>query len=98
MQDCKSVETSVKRNLKLIKAENEKLVYATLFKQVVGSLRYICNSRPNITFGVGLVSRFMNDSKVSHIISPKRIMRYLKGTQSFGLVIGIPKIKRKKSW
>ncbi|MCI62968.1 hypothetical protein A2U01_0084225, partial [Trifolium medium] len=40
--------------LKLSKSENEQAVDATLFKQVVGSsLRFICNTRPDINYAVG---------------------------------------------
>lgn len=59
---------------------------ATLFKQVVRSLRYICNNRPDIIFGVGLVSTFMRELKIFHMVTVKRILRYLRGTQDFELL------------
>ncbi|GAU23292.1 hypothetical protein TSUD_237460 [Trifolium subterraneum] len=34
---------------------------------------------------VGSVSRFMSNPKASHMVAAKRILRYLKGTQDFGL-------------
>ncbi|PNY14437.1 putative copia-type protein, partial [Trifolium pratense] len=64
---------------------DEQAVDATLFKQVVGSLRFICNIRPDINYAVGSVSRFMSKPKTSHLIAAKRILRYLKGTQDYGL-------------
>jgi hypothetical protein len=60
-------------------------VDATLFKQVVGSLRFICNTRPDINYDVGSVSRFMSNPKTPHLIAAKRILRYLKGTKEYGL-------------
>jgi hypothetical protein len=72
-------------NLKLSKGEDEQAVEATLFKQVVGSLRFICNTRSDINYAVGSVSRFMSNPKASHMVAAKRILRYLKGTQDFGL-------------
>ena len=42
-------------------------VNTTLFKQIVGSLRYVCNNRPDIGFLVGLVSKYTDKSKVSHM-------------------------------
>jgi hypothetical protein len=66
--------------------ENEKTVNNTLFRQIVGSLRFVCNSIPDISFGVGLVSIFMETPKLSHLITAKRILRYLKGTSNFGIL------------
>ncbi|GAU50842.1 hypothetical protein TSUD_232190 [Trifolium subterraneum] len=85
MEHCNEVETPIEANLKLSKGEDEQAVDATLFKQVVGSLRFICNTRPNINYAVGSVSRFMSNPKASHMVASKRILRYLKGTRDFGL-------------
>nr|KYP63658.1 Copia protein [Cajanus cajan] len=65
---------------------SRKFVDGTLYKQIVGSLGFLCNSRPNICFEVGLVSRFMSDPRVSHMVATKRTIRYLKGTQKYGLL------------
>ncbi|CAH9119315.1 unnamed protein product [Cuscuta epithymum] len=45
-----------------------------------GCLRFMCHSRPEIMFGVGMVSRFMQEPRHSHLVAAKRILRYLKGT------------------
>jgi len=42
-------------NLKLTKELNEKALDATLFKHIVESLKYLCNSRHDIIYGVGLI-------------------------------------------
>ncbi|XP_052730517.1 secreted RxLR effector protein 161-like [Vigna angularis] len=73
-------------NLKLFSQEKESKVDATLFKQIVRFLRYMCNSRPDISFGVGLVSRFMHDPRQSHLAAAKHILRYLKGTTNYSLL------------
>lgn len=76
----------IKSNLKLEKNGDEDKVDATLFKQIVGSLRYVRNSRPDIGFSVGLVSRYMDDLRVSHMQVTRRIFRYLKGTLNYGIL------------
>ncbi|PNX56200.1 copia-type polyprotein, partial [Trifolium pratense] len=86
MENCNEVETLMEANLKLSKSEDEQAVDATLFKQVVGSLRFICNTRPDINYAVGLMSRLMSKPKTSHLIAAKKILRYLKGTHDYGLV------------
>ena len=55
-------------------------VYSTLFKSLVGSLRYLTITRPNIIYGVELVSRYMETPKESHWLAAKRILRCIKGT------------------
>jgi hypothetical protein len=72
--------------LKLVLNSEEKQVDPTLYKQIVGSLRYRCNSRPDICFAVGTVSRFMSNPRTSHSLAAKRILRYLKGKMELGLL------------
>jgi hypothetical protein len=51
----------------------------------VGSLIYITTTRPNISFVVGIISRFMQNPCEGHWSTTKRVLKYLKGTQDFGL-------------
>ncbi|XP_057432268.1 secreted RxLR effector protein 161-like [Lotus japonicus] len=76
-------------NLKLDKCETESLVDATEYRQMVGSLRFICHTRPEISFSVGMVSRFMSEPRHSHQIAAKRILRYLKATLSYGIMFPV---------
>ena len=59
MLNSNSVGTPVECGVKLSKHDNEENVNPTFFKSLVGSLRYLACTRPNILFGVGLVSRYM---------------------------------------
>jgi hypothetical protein len=52
----------------------------------VGSLRYLCNSRPDIEYAVRIISRFMSGPRVSHLLAAKRVMIYIKGTLVFGIL------------
>ncbi|CAJ2633216.1 unnamed protein product [Trifolium pratense] len=76
-------------NLKLEKNQNEEAVDPTMFKQIVGCLRYLCNSRPDICFVVGLVSRFMEEPRKSHMNAARRVLRYIAGTLEFGILFPI---------
>ena len=58
---------------------------STLFKSLVVSLRYVTCTRSNISFAVGLISRFMKNLANSHMKAAKRILYYLKGTLDYGL-------------
>lgn len=44
------------------------------------------HTRPDITYSVGIVSRFMEKPTVMHKNAAKRILRYIKGTLNFGLI------------
>jgi hypothetical protein len=49
------------------------------------SLIYLTHSRPDISFVVSVVSRFMQDPREIHWKEVKHIVRYLKGTTHFGI-------------
>lgn len=66
----------------MLKVTND--VEATIFKQLVGSLRYLCNTRPDICYAVGMVSRLMNKPKWSYYQVAVRILRYIKETLKYG--------------
>ena len=63
MDQCNKVDTPMEGNLKLDTGDHEASVDATLFRQLVGCLRFVYHSRPEISYGVGLVSRFMSNPK-----------------------------------
>ncbi|XP_074356532.1 secreted RxLR effector protein 161-like [Apium graveolens] len=68
------------------KDEGGQKVDATEYRSLVGSLRYLTHTRPNITYAVGVVSRFMEAPTVKHHQAMKHIVRYVKGTVNHGLV------------
>jgi hypothetical protein len=55
-------------------------VDASKYRSLVGSLRYLTCTRPDITYSVGIVSRFMEEPNHSHLKAIKRILRYIRGT------------------
>ncbi|XP_058748412.1 uncharacterized mitochondrial protein AtMg00810-like [Vicia villosa] len=66
LKSCKSPLTPAETNYKLDSDAEGDDVDATTFKQLVGSLRYLCNTIPNICYAVGMMIRFMNKPKWSH--------------------------------
>lgn len=68
------MEISIKRR----KETNDEFVDVTLYKQVIGQLRYLCITRPYIYQIVGLVSRFMKKPKTCHLLASKRILRIIR--------------------
>ncbi|XP_050897081.1 secreted RxLR effector protein 161-like [Lathyrus oleraceus] len=85
MDDANPVGTPMECGSKLSKHENGEIVDPTLYKSLVGSLRYLTSTRPNILYVVGVVSRYMEAPTTTHFKTAKRILRYIKGTTNFGL-------------
>ncbi|CAM8993769.1 unnamed protein product [Rhodiola kirilowii] len=58
-----------------------------LYRRIVGALQYVTITRPEISYAVNRVCQFMHNPTESHWCAVKRILRYLKGTSSSGLVL-----------
>ncbi|XP_066334353.1 secreted RxLR effector protein 161-like [Miscanthus floridulus] len=71
--------------LKLLKEGTTPNVDATEYRNVIGSLRYLCNSRPDLAFAVGYLSRFMEAPCQEHMAAVKRVLRYVVGTMHWGV-------------
>lgn len=84
MDDCKPT-TPIEIGLKLSINDSSKGVDANLYRQLVGSLIYLTTTRPDLSYAVSLVSRFMNSPKMVHWNDAKRILTYVKGTLNFGI-------------
>ncbi|WVZ89077.1 LOW QUALITY PROTEIN: hypothetical protein U9M48_035533 [Paspalum notatum var. saurae] len=85
MDDCKPIEIPMATNTKPNPDESGIKVDQTLYRSMIGSLLYLCASRPDIMFSVCLCARFQADPKESHLTAVRRILRYLKHTPSIGL-------------
>ena len=69
-----------------MKASTTVKVDATLYRSIIGGLRYLVHMRPDIIFVVGYVSRFMQDPREVHWATVKRLLRYVKGTVDQGII------------
>uniref|UniRef100_A0ACD5W6V2 Uncharacterized protein n=1 Tax=Avena sativa TaxID=4498 RepID=A0ACD5W6V2_AVESA len=84
LSSCNSCSTPMECRLKLVKDDGETAFDTTLYRSIIGSLRYLLNSRPDIAHAVGIVSRFMEKPSTSHWAAVKQILRYIQGTLSYG--------------
>ncbi|XP_061376199.1 uncharacterized mitochondrial protein AtMg00810-like [Gastrolobium bilobum] len=85
MTDCNPVSTPMEPGLKLSKYDGGERVDLSYYRSLVGSLRYLTCTRPDLCLSVGIISRFMEDPRYTHWKAAKRILRYVKGTISQGL-------------
>ena len=85
MSDCKPTTTPFLSGIKLENGKDTPLVDCTLYRQLVGSLLYLTHSRPNLSYVVGAVSRYMQEPHELHWNAAKRILRYVQGTITYGI-------------
>lgn len=84
MLSCRPASTPIEQNLKLC-AESGDPVNKERYQRLVGRLIYLCHTRPDITYVVSVVSRYMHDPRSGHMDAVYRILRYLKGSLGKGL-------------
>jgi hypothetical protein len=66
MTDCKFSPTPFLSGVKLEDGGETPLVDNTLYRQLLGSLLYLTHFRPNLSYAVGAVSRFMQEPHEIH--------------------------------
>lgn len=85
MNDCNPTKYPMYSKELLSKDEGEMAVDAIQYKSLVGGLRYLVHTRPDIAYSVGVVNRYMERPTKLHLNIVQRILRYVKGTLQFGL-------------
>jgi hypothetical protein len=82
---CNLCATPMEPRLKLSKQSTSPAVDATEYRSLIGSLRYLMNTRPDMAFAVGYLSRFMEDPRQEHMAAMKHLLRYVAGTIDYDL-------------
>ena len=85
MSNCNSAITSMEARLKFEKDGREEEENPSQFRSFIGCLRYLVHTRPDITHSVNYLSRYMSKPNSEHSSAANRILRYIRGTSSFGL-------------
>lgn len=85
MSSCKSyptlVDTKSKHSAKIRTSYED----PSLYRSLAGSLQYLTFTRPDITYAVQQICLFMHDPMDDHMHSLRRILRYIQGTNHYGL-------------
>ena len=87
MEDYKSVTTLMELNFKKLcgSVVGLELGNPIEYRHLIGALRFLVNSRPNICFAVNTMSQYMVEPHHIHWIGAKNPLRYLWGTINHGL-------------
>ena len=66
MEDCRPMTTPMITNCKKLHASKSQLVDSTLYRQLIGSLMYLVNTKLDICFVVNTLSQFMVEPRRVH--------------------------------
>jgi hypothetical protein len=76
---CKPVSSPIDSNIKLNTEDGEPLKDIHHFQRLIGKLIYLTVIRPDMSFTVSQISKFMHSPRTPHLDAVNRILRYLKG-------------------
>ena len=83
LESASPIRTPMSSNVKLTVVLLGKSVDSSLYRSMIGSLLYLTASRLDISYNVGVCARYQANSKESHMIALKRIIKYVKSTTNF---------------
>jgi hypothetical protein len=87
MTDCEPCMTPVDLQAKLGDDSGPPVADASQFRSIAGALQYLTFTRPDIAYVVQQICLHMHDPREPHLTAMKRILRYLRGTPDFGLLL-----------
>jgi len=85
MEKCKPMQTPLAGNWRKEDATSGEVVEAIVYSQLVGSLMYLVNTRPDLCYAVKQLSQAMVQPTKMFWKAAKHVLRYLKGTSQYGL-------------
>jgi hypothetical protein len=86
MLGCNPCTTPMEARLRLSKDSTSSAVSSTEYRSLIGSLRYLLHTRPDLTYSVCYLSHFMEEPRQEHLAAVKRVLRYIAGTSGYGLM------------
>ena len=85
MEDYKPMDTPLPGNWRKEDAISIEVVDSTVYRQLVGSLMYLVNTRSDICYAVNQLSQVMVKPTKLFWKAIKHVLRYLRGTSEYGL-------------
>nr|GEW41237.1 ribonuclease H-like domain, reverse transcriptase, RNA-dependent DNA polymerase [Tanacetum cinerariifolium] len=70
---------------RLTKITEGTMVNSTEYRSLIGCLRYLLHTRPDLSYSVGLLSRFMQEPREQHMKAIRQVLRYVQGTKDHGI-------------
>ncbi|XP_027338193.1 uncharacterized protein LOC113852144 [Abrus precatorius] len=86
MSNAKPIKTPLPSRCKFQDDDTNLFKDATLYRSVVEALQYVSITRPDVAFSINKLCQYMHRPLESHWKFVKRVIIYLKGTITHGLV------------
>nr|GEV51289.1 ribonuclease H-like domain, reverse transcriptase, RNA-dependent DNA polymerase [Tanacetum cinerariifolium] len=83
MLDCNETLISIDPGTRQTKVTEGTMVNSTEYQSLIRCLRYLLYIRPDLSYYVGLLSRFMQEPREQHIKAIRQVLRYIKGTKDY---------------
>ncbi|WVZ75444.1 hypothetical protein U9M48_023494, partial [Paspalum notatum var. saurae] len=87
MADCNPCSTPVDMQAKLSEDAGPPVADPTAYRSLAGALQYLTFTRLDITYAVQQVCLHMRDPREPHLTALKGLLRYLRGTVDYGLLL-----------
>ncbi|WVZ70234.1 hypothetical protein U9M48_018914 [Paspalum notatum var. saurae] len=87
MTECNPCSTPVDTQAKLSEDAGPPVADPTAYRNLAGALQYLTFTRPDITYAVQQVCLHMHDPREPHLTAVKRLLRYLRGTVDYDLLL-----------
>nr|GEU31468.1 zinc finger, CCHC-type [Tanacetum cinerariifolium] len=85
MLDCNETLIPMDLGTRLTKVTERTMVNSTEYRSLIGCLKYLLHTRPDLSYSIGLLSRFMQEPREQHMKSIRQVLRYVKGTKDHGI-------------
>ena len=85
LQDCNSSQTPLEVRPAYSQKDSNNQVDSSTYKSLMGSLRYLTYTRPDLMFFIGYLNRYLEDPYIEYFVSAKHVLRYVKRIVNFGL-------------
>ncbi|XP_074266507.1 uncharacterized protein LOC141589782 [Silene latifolia] len=84
---AKPVATPIEQHHQLGVATGELLSDVESYRHLVGRLVYLAVTRPDLSYAVHILSRFLHQPRRDHMDAALRVVRYLKGKPGQGILL-----------
>ena len=87
MTYCKPIPTVMLMNMKKPNetSSDSGEIDPHIYRHMIAPLMYLVKIGPDIGYAVNVLSQFMSQLRKTHSIAAKHVLRYLRGTISYGM-------------
>nr|GEZ09260.1 ribonuclease H-like domain, reverse transcriptase, RNA-dependent DNA polymerase [Tanacetum cinerariifolium] len=85
MLDCNETLIPMDPGTRLTKVTEGIMINSIEYRSLIRCLRYLLHTRPDLSYFVGLLSRFMQEPREKDMKAIRQVLRYIKGTNDYGI-------------